>query len=343
MLIERYLYQVSRYLPRKQRDDIIAELSSELQDMLDARVQGDNSPTNAAESQQAEVVALLKEMGSPQEVGARYHPAGQYLVGPAMFPLFRLVLSIVLAASLGGQLVARLVGVVFGGLEINPLETFWDLLNTIPPVIGMVVVTFFALQWFEIRPDHPETPFDPPSLPEIEGLDPVKRGELLLGIVFSVLFLVFISGYSQVGGWFGGSRVIVVENPVVDQNFSWILLSVLAGILVDVILIWRGHWQASTRLAKIAVNAFGLYVIYLLIAGHNAWLAENASAEVLRNLLVIPGGLDPTLQVAGMAIMPFILSIVALVVSIETIVFVGRLIRDLVMPQRLSAPLPENG
>jgi hypothetical protein len=332
MLIERYLYQIRGFLPRKQRDDILTELRSELEDMLEDRA--------GHEASEADQIALLKEMGPPQDVAARYFPSRQYLIGPAIFPFFRTVAAIVLAASLGGQLLARLIGIILAGDVFLPIETFWDLINSIPPAVGMVVIAFFILQRLDVIPKDTQIPFDPTSLPEIEGLQPVKRVEHIIAIFFSTFFLMFIVGLSQASGWSGQNWVVVIENPVLNQNVPWIVLSVLLSIAVDLLLIWRGVWQTETRLAKIGAGLVSLVVISLLISGHSAWLAENASEEVLQPLGVLLQGINTNIQVAGMVIMRVILSAAALAVSVETLIQSVRLIRQLFGPRPLGA-LPE--
>ena len=84
-LIERYVYEVGRQLPRKQRADIQVELKSTLVDTLEDRVEGEPS--------QEDEIKLLKEFGPPRKVAASYWPQGQYLIGPNLFPLFRMVVG----------------------------------------------------------------------------------------------------------------------------------------------------------------------------------------------------------------------------------------------------------
>ncbi len=67
-LIERYIYQVGKRLPFKNRADIVSELRSSLEDQLDARA--DSEPSDAR------VIELLNEMGSPESVAASYFPEG---------------------------------------------------------------------------------------------------------------------------------------------------------------------------------------------------------------------------------------------------------------------------
>ena len=76
-LIERYVHQVGRYLPSKERAEIQAELRSQIQDQLEDRYEG--APT------QTDVAAVLKELGDPRRMAASYG-GEQYLVGPDLYP-----------------------------------------------------------------------------------------------------------------------------------------------------------------------------------------------------------------------------------------------------------------
>jgi hypothetical protein len=102
-LIDRYVHEVGRQLPRKNRTDIQAELQSTLVDTLEARVEGEPS--------QDDEVELLKEFGPPQKVAASYWPEGQYLIGPRLYQLFRMVVGIALTVFVIVQLV--LLGVAW--------------------------------------------------------------------------------------------------------------------------------------------------------------------------------------------------------------------------------------
>ena len=83
-LIDKYIAEVGKHLPRKNRTDIEAEIRSTLEDMLDERKQADSRPEEEL------VMELLKEYGAPVEVAAKYKPH-PYLIGPRLFPLFESV------------------------------------------------------------------------------------------------------------------------------------------------------------------------------------------------------------------------------------------------------------
>ena len=79
-LIDKYIAEVGKHLPRKNRADIEAEIRSTLEDILDERTMTDGP------ADEATVMTLLKEYGSPREVAATYKPQ-QYLIGPRLFPI----------------------------------------------------------------------------------------------------------------------------------------------------------------------------------------------------------------------------------------------------------------
>src|SRR5512132_3440586 len=97
-LIDKYIAEIGKHLPRKNRADIEAEIRSTLEDMLDERAQG-KGPAD-----EATIMALLKEYGSPREVAATYK-THQYLIGPRLFPIFETVIRIVLAVVAGASLI----------------------------------------------------------------------------------------------------------------------------------------------------------------------------------------------------------------------------------------------
>src|SRR3990170_7827194 len=88
-LIDRYVTEVGKHLPRKLRTDIEAELRSTLEDMLEDRSKRARRPVD--EEMEKE---LLKEYGAPDKVATSYNPM-PYLIGPRMFPFFTMVLKIV--------------------------------------------------------------------------------------------------------------------------------------------------------------------------------------------------------------------------------------------------------
>jgi hypothetical protein len=88
-LIERYLQAVKFWLPRRQKNDIIAELSADIYAQIEER-----EAELGRKLTEAEVEAQLKQRGHPLLVANRFQPQG-YLIGPGFFPVYCFVLKIV--------------------------------------------------------------------------------------------------------------------------------------------------------------------------------------------------------------------------------------------------------
>src|ERR1035437_7863227 len=86
--INRYVYQVSRFLMVKNKEDIEKEIRTLIDDMLDEKCQGRPATQN-------ELDAVFTELGKPMELAAKYNDNKRYLIGPALFPIYWRVLGYV--------------------------------------------------------------------------------------------------------------------------------------------------------------------------------------------------------------------------------------------------------
>lgn len=329
-LIDRYVYEVGRHLPRKNRADIKAELHSTLVDTLEARREGEPS--------QQDVVDLLKEYGSPQKVAASYWPEGQYLIGPSLFPLFKMVLGIALSVFVIVQLVLLGVAVVFD----QEVLTFLSILDIIGQTVGslftafgVIVIVFAVLQYFEVKPDTEEEEWDPNQLPEIEQVETISRPGRVAEITFSLIFIAILLFLPDYIGVVISPGMEVILNPVIISYIPLIILSLLISIGLDVILLWRGRWETGTRLAKIGTNLFGIYVLYVLITGHNAWLAEQGASGFFSFLEALPELATPnasSVAIIGMHAFRLAFIIALIVTAVDTVKLVYQLLKSLFIP-----------
>jgi hypothetical protein len=151
-LVDTYVSEVGRRLPKKIRADIEAEIRSILQDMLDERSQ--KSGKSMDEEMTLEV---LRADGSPDKVAATYL-GDRYLIGPRLFPTFLLVLRIDLmvvgigaAISLGVALY-QTISTPYHDFQIV-VSAIGNLIVTLLFVLGNVVLIFSILEWALFRAD----------------------------------------------------------------------------------------------------------------------------------------------------------------------------------------------
>ncbi|CAN5119028.1 hypothetical protein BH09PSE2_BH09PSE2_05940 [soil metagenome] len=80
-LVEDYLRAVSLLLPKDQRDDITAELRDTILSRIEEREAVLRRPLTDDETE-----AVLREIGHPLVVAARYREGPQHVVGPTLYP-----------------------------------------------------------------------------------------------------------------------------------------------------------------------------------------------------------------------------------------------------------------
>ena len=325
-LIDRYLHEVGRYLPPKQRDDIVTELRSLLEDTLENRAGDDASGED--------IVAVLKEFGPPEKVAASYYPEGQYLIGPALFPTFRMVIGIAFLVLVVVHLVLVGVLVLFSGEYIAAIDVLGSFIGNSLIALSVIVIAFYVMQRFGIRTPTQDGEWDPRSLPEVKDEGSIKRGEVAVDIGFSVVLLVLLLFFQ---GRFAfmitpGTEVMSVFDPVVMQNLWLIVVALLVGIGVDMFLLWRGAWDTVTRLVKIGGNLLDLLVVGILIIGHQIWLTPHTGGSFLGYIEFLPNLANAdaqTIQVVVVQSVQIALVVIFIVVAVETVSHVIRVVRSL--------------
>jgi hypothetical protein len=317
-LIDRYIHEVGRHLPRKSREDILAELQSLLIDTLEDRCKGD--PT------EEDIVALLEEFGDPKKVAASYYPEGQYLIGPTLFPIFRMVVGIVIVAVLGAQAVAAGVGMIFNEVSFNPVDFFAGVINSIPAAVGSVVIVFAILQWFGVRTEVEESPWKPDDLPELTEFENVARWEQIVGIAGGVFILVLLTLFPDKIGFVNHPGGEFFANPVILTYRGWISAVLVLSIGLESYLLWQGRWQTITRVSKVVLNFLSIALLILLVQGHTAWLNEAGASGFFSDLAGLSEG-SAGIQVIGMQAFRLAFGIALVVTAIETVSLIFRLIR----------------
>jgi hypothetical protein len=266
-MIDRYVHEVGRHLPRKNREDIQMELRSLLQDTLDEQLAGsDLEPSTKM------VAELLREFGSPEDMAARYRPE-EVLIGAQLFPIYKLVITIVLAivaaVHLFGVLYVLLQGEMadLGKTLLESLFSFgqFAFLN-----LGLITVVFAVVERVEGDELGIETKkatdWDPYQLPPVKDPDRINRFEMIVGIIFAALFIVAFNFFFEVIGFIdftGEDRgVIPLLAGEFRQHVPWLTASWILDSLLKVAVLARGRWLRQTRWLQVAVDSFGIFVLF---------------------------------------------------------------------------------
>ena len=186
-MIERYVYQASRHMPRTGREDAVKELRALIADMLSERANG-LPPTKK------QLEAVFVELGSPEDFGAKYKSTeGRVLIGHAYYPLYIIIVKIVAAAVPFGLGVATLVQVLLGELSyyLGIAQWFARSFTSLLTAFGAITLVFAILEYKGVKAENFSTasgPFDLPPVPKRP-----ERPQGIAGVVASIVFMVLFS------------------------------------------------------------------------------------------------------------------------------------------------------
>ncbi len=153
-LIERYLYDVVRRLPEKQRKDIEEELRTLIEDMLEER-QKDRGTE--------EVKAVLSELGEPAKLAMKYRGEEAHLIGGEYYPIYCQILKLVLICVGVGVAISAVVHLVVqlpaqgGGMNgvVNSVVDGFISLGSLPEALlsafGLVTLVFFVMERNQVK------------------------------------------------------------------------------------------------------------------------------------------------------------------------------------------------
>ena len=273
-LIDRYVTEVGKNLPLlKGREDIEKELRSTLEDMLEDRIS-----TTGRLRDEAMEIALLKEYGSPQQVAATYN-SQPYLIGPRLFPTFLMVLKIVTTVLVTVLLILMGIRAVtdtpFMGMEFVSIigKGLAGIVSAVITAFGHIVLVFAILE--RVLPDSQiadlktNDEWDPASLAKEPDPDSVKRGELIVEIIFTFLGLALLNLYPEILGAFifteGEQFFIPMFSNAFFKFMPWINAIFFAEIVLDIYLLRNALWTPLARVAKILIEAVSIALTVIIL------------------------------------------------------------------------------
>jgi hypothetical protein len=270
-LIDRYVTAVGKNLPQKIRADIETEIRSTLEDMLDERSKSSGKPVD-----DEMIKEVLKQYGDPEKVAASYLPE-RYLIGPRLYPVFMLVLKIVLTVLT----ILTLVGLGISlGTSVTP-QAFWrglassalDFGGGILQAFGNIVLVFAIVEWAtrQSKEKDQQTTWNPDNLKYETNQNEIKKGDQIAAIVFSTIFLLLLNFYpDMIGISFTANRGWTFTPVLSDAFFSYmpyINTLMVLGIGMAVILLRQESWTITTRLLWIALKAAGIALAFIMLFG----------------------------------------------------------------------------
>jgi hypothetical protein len=284
-LIDRYVIAVRRQLPRELADDITAELA----DSLRSEAEEHERVTGHAISE-PEQAALLKKRGHPWLMASRYQPQ-QYLIGPALFPYYKQALQIVVfwvvvpIVLFGGALNAIYASDPSMSVAIRAfVRAIGSAWNGAIFAIGIVTIVFAILDHEKVRINVLDN-WNPAKLPEPAEGRVIPRSETILGLVFTLTFLVWWLGLVRVPELVlrPGDGVEFAPAPIWTTFYVPILLCAIASAgvyLIDLVRPWR---TLTVSIADMIINA-AITVILVAILRADQYVIVSGPGVLAGNI-----------------------------------------------------------
>ena len=268
-LIERYLQAVGFWLPNRQKDDIIAELSADIHAQVE-----EQETTLGRKMNQAEVEALLKKRGRPVLVANRFLPQ-ESLIGPVLFPVYCFILKVVSLCYLVPWLLIT-IGLMIANpaLPANQASPSWlTALATVSGHLwtaafisfGTVTLIFAIMERVQARSNFLEE-WSPSKLPPARNRNLIPRFSSSIEIAVNWVFLIWWAAYAHSSEILIGSSVRVSLHPQWSWFYWGYFILALCNATLAAANLLQPYWTATRATLRLLSDAVG--------AGLFCWLMK---------------------------------------------------------------------
>jgi hypothetical protein len=269
-VIETYIDDTVRFLPRRQRDDVATELRSLLNEELHARAQELGHPPD-----ELLALSLVRGYGPPNEAAARYQPPW-VVIDPADSTSF-------MRAAIIGAGALVLLSAMSTRLPSLPGTTDNLVKIGILVWLGLLVVAFGAKSW--IRRRWPAT-----LLWEPRDRDRANRVGTAVVVAIATFIVVLYAAPTWVLDQISGGR-FDTSWTAYTADFQRLRLPCVIGLIVGLLALLsfvaiQGRWRRLTRCMNIGLN-MALACLILSFAVDGNIFQSSLVDQIARNVLAL--------------------------------------------------------
>jgi len=275
-MIDSYVLDVARLLPRKQRNDVGFELRSLLRDELRAA-----SEAAGRAPDEPMVLELLSAFGRPADVALHYHPTPAIIDAADSRSFVRL--------SVIGVAFLWLFGFAFSNPQ--PIDSFSDVLHalgrwwtgTALPSLwwpGFMVVCFAVAS--DVRRRLPQAGAWRPHELDRDKVNRIGHSVVLVCFAFG-LFVIANPGWMLDELFAGRAAPAAYDAFAYSAEFArargpWLLGLILASFALQIAVIVQGRWRALTRRIEIAFAIAITFILVWSVVGGDIFDAQRTDA-----------------------------------------------------------------
>ncbi|PEJ75760.1 hypothetical protein CN888_06355 [Bacillus wiedmannii] len=275
-LIDIYVEEVAKRLPEKNREDIILELRSTIEDML---------PTDYNEDDEKRV---LEKLGSPVSLANGYLDRPMYLIGPRYFDVYTTLLKMIIPIAAVIALIA-MVAENFVGYD-GEQAVLNVILNLIGKGIGEIIevglhVFFWLTLVFAIleRTDKDKgteplttslkkwTPDDLKNISYIPKKKAISKFEVFGGLMWTAIWATLyfyanhlVGVYSSTGS---GLKFVAptFNQDVLLQYWLIVVMIIVFEIAISLYKLVQGQWTKRLAIGNTILQIAGTIVFIIIV------------------------------------------------------------------------------
>jgi len=286
-LIDRYVYAVTRELPRAQREDVAEELRGMIEDMATDRAKG-KKPS------QADIVAVLKELGRPEVLALKYRQTRDYLIGPKWYGLYVKILKQLLA------IVPAIIMVIVGMVALaegktvgeTVLEALGSGLTGVVHIAFWVTAVFAVIEWSGTDIDNiAGKEWSPEELPELPKKRQISIADAVCGLALMIVFVgVVLFAISFPAAW-TGATVPTLNSDLWNGWMPAFLALSAASLVLEAFKLKLGNWVPTLAAGNVVLSIAWAVFIVLLVTSQQvinpAFIAELQTRGMSANIATV--------------------------------------------------------
>jgi hypothetical protein len=299
-LLKRYLQAVGEHLPRRGREDTLAELRAN----LESEIEGREEELGRALTE-SELATVLEAHGMPVLVASRYG-AQHFLIGPTLFPVYWYTLKRSFPLVVLAYAVVQLVSIFLGSGSAD------DMGHQIGTVFGRfpgVVLTFWGIMTLGFAVfEYGQGRFFPKmTLPKwsVRDLPPMERSEGkkhsfangAADLIVSVLIVMWLLAVPDHPYLIVGPGAKILHGMPFELTPEWhVFYWQILGLLIAMIPLKAMALVPSMRRVRgwlqLAVSALGVMILVVMVQVRTFFVAGSpVSMESLHSIEGINAGI----------------------------------------------------
>lgn len=286
-MLERYLYQVEKYLPKADKKEVTDELKSIILDQLE-----ESGKTDDVEA----LRLILIEFGHPLEVAARYRnqkPLVLRELEPIMLMIIKIVsisipFALLIATVLGAY--SDIEGLTTGGLFLEILKAIPGMIMAVVSSFGFIFLIFIAISQ-AVKPEDISTEeFKPENLARIpKNIYKVSIIESMISVIGGIVIL-YILNYQTgiVAIYYDG-----VREPLLNDTFTSLLplinVSVLATLVINLYYLIQNSKDNTSIIIEAMFKVYSgiLFILFATKGIFNDVIVDGISLSIIPTMITI--------------------------------------------------------